>query len=85
MHIWDINLVLTYYNSIANNEELDFKYLVKKIVMIIGARRKHAQFSLIYVDNFVFEDDKVILLPNKTLKHSKPKMKLQCLIYNAYK
>ena len=45
MHIWDINLILTYYNSIANNEELDFKYLVKKIVMlymIIGARRKHA-------------------------------------------
>ena len=88
MHIWDINLILTYYNSIANNEELDFKYLVKKIVMlymIIGARRKHAQFSLIYVDNFVFEDDIVILLPNKTLKHSKPKMKLQSLIYNAYK
>ena len=88
MHIWDNNLILTYYNSIANNEELDFKYLVKKIVMlymIIGARRKHARFSLIYVDNFVFEDDTVILLPNKTLKHSKPKMKLQSLIYNAYK
>ena len=55
------------------------------LYMIIGARRKHAQFSLIYVDNFVFEDDTVILLPNKTLKHSKPKMKLQSLIYNAYK
>ena len=87
MHIWDINLVLRYYNSIRNNEELNFKYLIKKIVMlfmILGARRKHA-LSLIYVDNIVLEDDKVILLPNKTLKHSKPTRPLQPLIYNAYK
>ena len=87
MHIWAINLVLRYYNSIRNNEELNFKYLIKKIVMlfmILGARRKHA-LSLIYVDNIVLEDDKVILLPNKTLKHSKPTGPLQPLIYNAYK
>ena len=72
MHIWDINLVLTYYNRIGHNEE--FKYLVKKIVMlfmILGARRKHA-LSTIYVGIIVFKDDKVVLLPNKTLKHSKP-------------
>ena len=87
MHIWHINLVLTYYNSSANNEELDFKYLVKKIVMlfmILDARRKHALFT-IYVDNIVFKNDKVILLPNKTLKHSKPTRPLHPLIYNAYK
>ena len=87
MHICDINLVLRYYNSIRNNEELNFKYLIKKIVMlfmILGARRKHA-LSLIHVDNIVLEDDKVILLPNKTLKHSKPTRPLQPLIYNAYK
>ena len=41
------------------------------LFMILGARRKHA-LSTIYVDNIVFKDDKVILLPNKTLKHSKP-------------
>ena len=87
MHIWDINLVLTYYNSIINNEELDFKYLVQKIVTlftILDARRKHALFT-IYVDNIVFKNDKVILLPNKTLKHSKPTRPLQPLIYNACK
>ena len=74
MHIWDINLVLTYYNRIGHNEELEFKCLVKKMVMlfmILGARRKHA-LSTIYVDNIAFKDDKVILLPNETLKHSKP-------------
>ena len=87
MHIWDINLVLTYYNKIGYNEELEFKYLVEKIdmfFMILGARRKHA-LSTIYIDNIAFQDDKVILLPNKTLKHSKPTKPLQPLIYNAYK
>ena len=60
-------------------EDLEFKYLVKKIVllfMILGARRKHA-LSTIYVDNTVFKDDKVILLPKKTLKHSKSTRPLQ--------
>ena len=87
MHIWDINLVLAYNNRIGHNEELDFKYLVKKIVtlfMILGARRKHA-LSTIYINNIVFKDDKVILLPNITLKHSKPTRPLQPLICNAYK
>ena len=54
------------------------------LLIIRGARRKHA-LSTIYVDNIVFKDDKVILLPNKTLKHSKLTRPLQPLIYNTYK
>ena len=88
MHIWDINLVLTYcHNRIGYNKELALKYLFKKIVMlfmILGAWGKHA-LSTIYDDNIVFKDDDVILLPNKTLKHSMPLRPLQPLIYNAYK
>ena len=87
MHIWDINLVLPYYDRIGHNEELEFKYLVKKIVMlfmILGGRREHA-VSTIYVNNIVFKDDKVILLPNITLKHSKSTRPLQPLICNAYR
>lgn len=52
--------------------------------MTLDARRKHA-VSTICVDNIVFKDDKVILLPSKTLKHSKSTTPLQPLIYNAYK
>ena len=52
------------------------------LFMTLDARRKHA-VSTICVDNIVFKDDKVILLPSKTLKHSKSP--LQPLIYNAYK
>ena len=36
---WDMNLVFTYNDRIENNEELEFKYLAKKIMlfMIAGA------------------------------------------------
>ena len=54
------------------------------LFMTLDARRKHA-VSTICVDNIVFKDDKVILLPSKTLKHSKSTTPLQPLIYNAYK
>ena len=88
MHIWDFNLILTYcHNRIGYNKESALKYLFKKIVMlfmILGAWGKHA-LSTIYDDNIVFKDDDVILLPNKTLKHSMPLRPLQPLIYNAYK
>ena len=39
--IWDINQVLDYYTNLPDNEELEFKYIVKKLVMlflILGAR-----------------------------------------------
>ena len=58
--------------------------VINFIIYGTWCRRKHA-LSTIYVDNIVFKDDKVILLPNKTLKHSKPTRPLQPLIYNAYK
>ena len=56
------------------NSELDFKCLCKKLVilfLILGARRKQASTS-ITVENVILDHDKVILLPNKTLKHSAP-------------
>ena len=38
--IWDINQVLDYYTNLLDNKELEFKYIVKKLVMlffILGA------------------------------------------------
>ena len=70
--IWDISLVLDYYNSIETNK-LQFKDLTKQTVMLFmipGAHRKQASFT-ITVDNITVEDKKIVFLPNKTLKHSK--------------
>ena len=80
--IWDISLVLDYYNSIETNDKLKFKDLVKKTVMlfmILGARRKQALFT-ITVDNVVTEENKIFFLPNKTLKHSNTHRPLEPLI-----
>ena len=86
MDIWDINIVLSYYENLGGNEALEYKNLVKKIVMlfvILGARRKQALFT-ISVDNILFKDDKVVLLPNKILKHSSAKRPLTPIIYQKY-
>ena len=67
---WDMSLLSKYYNSIGNNENLQFKDPVKKTVvlfMILGACRKQALFT-ITVDNIVVEENKIVFLPNKTLK-----------------
>ena len=58
---------------------LEFKDIVKELVMlflILGARRKQALFT-INIENIIFADNKVILLPNKTLKYSNPNRPLE--------
>ena len=56
-----------------SNDNLQLKALVKKMVMlfiIFGARRKQALFTL-STDNIIFNENKVILLPNIIMKHTK--------------
>ena len=84
--IWDLTLLLKYYEQKENNDCLEFKELVKKTVMlliILGALRKQAPFTL-KVDNIVFKENKVILLPNKTMKHTKANRRSEPLIYHHY-
>ena len=84
--IWDLTLLLKYYEQKENNDCLEFKGLVKKTVMlfiILGARRKQALFTL-SVDNIVFKENKVILLPNKNMKHTKGNGPLESLTYHHY-
>ena len=79
-------LLLRYYDNIDSNDNLQFKALVKKTVMffiILGARKKHALFTL-SSDNIIFKENKVILLPNKTMKHAKLNTPLKHLIYHHY-
>ena len=82
--IWNLTLLLKYYEQKENNDCLKFKELVKKtliLFIILGARRKQVLFKL-SVDNIVFKENKVILLPNKTLKHTKANRPLEPLIYH---
>ena len=52
----------------AGNDELDFSSTCKKIVVflsLMGAHKKQAQTTLM-VNNVIFQNDKFVLLPNKT-------------------
>ena len=84
--IWDINQVLNYYTNLPDNKELEFKDIVKRLVMlflILDVCRKQALFT-INIENIIFADSKVIILPNKTLKHANPNRPLEPLTYHKY-
>ena len=86
VNIWDLTYWLKYYEQKENNDCLEFKELVRKTVMlfiILGARRKQALYIL-SVDNILFKENEVILLPNKTMKHTKANRPLESLIYQNY-
>ena len=53
------------------------------LFIILGARRKQVLFIL-GVDNIVFKENKDILLPNKTVKHTKANRLLEPLINHHY-
>ena len=60
--IWNINLTLRHHNSKDDNENLEFKDLVKKTVMlfiVLGVLRKQS-LCIINVNNFILKDKKVI-------------------------
>ena len=85
-NIWDINLVLDYYAENQDNSQLTLKELTMKFVlllMILGARRKQAIVS-IDIDNVVIDQDRLVLLPNRTLKHSKPGNPLEPISYKRF-
>ena len=49
MPTWDINILLTDYDNMPPNSELDLKCLCMKLVillLILGARRKQALVSI---------------------------------------
>ena len=84
--IWDINKVLNYIDSLPVNEELSYKQLTQKLVvllMILGARRKQALHS-VQIDNVVLDENACVLLPNKVLKHSKPGRNIEPIIYHSF-
>lgn len=74
------------YDDMNFNGNLKFKALVKRIAVvfiILRARRKQALFTL-STGNVIFKENNFSLLPNKTIKHSKPNISLDPLIYHQY-
>ena len=78
--------MLKYYKQKENIDFLEFKELVNKTAMLfinLGVRRKQAVFTL-SVDSIAFKENTVILLPNKTMKHTEANRSFEPLIYHHY-
>ena len=86
VNIWKMNKLLTYYDNMGPNSELTFKQLCRKIAvlfMLLGAWRKQAILAIDIANVFV-QTDKVILVPNKTLKRTNPKRLLELFVYHSF-
>ena len=72
--IWYINKVLKFYEEKTGHTELNLKVITRIIfmlMMLLSAQRKQALLSF-QRDNVILKFEKMIALPNKTLKHTKP-------------
>ena len=81
-----MSLLLKYDNSIDNNEIRQFKDLVERTVvlfMTLGARKKQALFTTT-ANNIVADENKILFLPNNTLKHTNTLRPLEPLIYQRH-
>ena len=86
VEIWDVDKVLSYFNSKDHNDKLSFKELCYKTVtllMILGACRKNT-LSSFTVEDIKTDDTKCIICPSKVLKHSRPGFKPEPLVFHRY-
>ena len=84
--IWDISVLLSYYQNSSDNANLSFEKLTHKIVMlllILSFQRKQS-IHQICRDNIKIMDTKMILLPNSVLKHTTPYNPLEPIEYDRY-
>ena len=84
--IWDINIVLDYYEKQKDNKELNMMQLTQKLtllLMILGSQRKHT-LTTIDAKNAIIEAEKMILLPNKLQKQTRPGKQISPIVYHRY-
>ena len=85
VNIWDINILLAYFESLPANSELTLKCLTEKLtvlLLILSEQRKQTLLA-IDIDNIKIYEDKLIILPNSSLKH-KPSRILQAILYRKF-
>ena len=71
-NIWVINIVLAYFESLPANFELTLKCLIEKLTvlfLILSEQRKETLLA-IDIDNVKIYENKLIRLPNSSIKHT---------------
>ena len=81
------NSLLAYFESLPDNSELTLKCLLEKLTVLFLMLSEQWKQSLlaIDVDNNKIHKDKLIMLPNSSLKHAKPSRLLQAIVCHKFK
>ena len=77
---------MAYFESLPANSELTLKCLTEKLtvlLLILSERRKQTLLA-INIDNVKIYEDKLIILPNSLLKHTKSSRPLQAIVYHKF-
>ena len=79
VNIWDINVLLAYF-------EMTLKCLTEKITVLLLILSEQQKQTLLAIDigNVNICEDKLIILPNSSLKHTKPSRPLQTILYHKF-
>ena len=81
VNIWDINILLAYFESLPANSELTLKCLTEKLTVLLLILREQWKQTLLAIDinNVKVYEGKLTILPNSSLKHTKPSRPLQAI------
>ena len=78
VNILDINILLAYFESLPANSELTLKCLTEKLTVLLLILSEQRKQTLLAIDitNVKIYEEKLIILPNSPLKHTKPSRRL---------
>ena len=81
VNIWDINILFAYYEFLRANSELTLKCLTEKLTVLLLILREQWKQTLLAIDinNVKVYEGKLTILPNSSLKHTKPSRPLQAI------
>ena len=77
VNIWDNNILLAYFESLPANSELTLKCLTEKLTVLLlilsqPSEQQKQTLLAIDIDNVKIYEDKLIILLNPSLRHTKP-------------
>ena len=93
VNISDINVMLAYFESLPANfkmfemsEILTLKCLTEKLTVLLLILSELWKQTLLAtaIDTVKTDEDKLIILPNFSLKHTKPSRPLQAIVYHKF-
>ena len=87
MVIWDISLLVRYYDNIDSNDNCNLKlWLKRQLYFSLNWDQRGCRKEAVYIKywQYHFQRNMVIFLSNRTMKNTKPNKPLELFSYHHY-